>query len=115
MLQLEMPVEGLVLFRKGQEEVVRMLLEHGGRAVLKDVNKRGLTALGEALAAGHVTIADQLVKVTFHRASPVSCASQHLGVCCCSPISKQDLSTLTIVRKSSRVYSSQVHRAYMRG
>ena len=41
-----------------------MLLEHGGRAVLKDVNKRGLTALGEALAAGHVAIADQLVKVT---------------------------------------------------
>ena len=40
-----------------------MILEHGGKASLKDVNKRGLTALGEAILAGHFKLASALTKV----------------------------------------------------
>ena len=49
--------------RKGQEETVKLLLEHGAKAVLNDRNKRGLNAFGEALAGGHTRVADILVKV----------------------------------------------------
>jgi len=48
--------------RKGHGQIVGLVLEHGGKALLKDVNKRGLTPLGEAVVAGHTTIADQLIK-----------------------------------------------------
>ena len=33
------------------------LVEGGGTAALRDVNKRGLTPLAEALAAGHTNVA----------------------------------------------------------
>lgn len=42
-----------LICRKGSHEAVKLLLEHGGKAVLKDVNKRGLTSLGEAMIGGH--------------------------------------------------------------
>ena len=48
--------------RKGQSSALEMILEHGGKASLKDVNKRGLTALGEAILTGHVKIASILLK-----------------------------------------------------
>ena len=49
--------------RKGQSSAVDMILQHGGKAALKDVNKRGLTALGEAILAGHFKIASAMCKV----------------------------------------------------
>ena len=49
-------------YRKGQGSALEMILEHGGKASLKDVNKRGLTALGEAILAGHTCIASILLK-----------------------------------------------------
>ncbi len=54
------------MFRKGYGQMVNLILEHGGKSILRDVNKRGLTALGEAVVAGHADIASQLIKVTPH-------------------------------------------------
>lgn len=54
------PPPAATLHRKGQTDVVRLLLDSGGKASLKDVNKRGLTALGEALLAGHTDVAKAL-------------------------------------------------------
>lgn len=52
----------MMLCRKGQVDAVKLVLGHGGKATLKDVNKRGLTALGEAVLAGHTAIASDLIK-----------------------------------------------------
>ena len=43
---------------------MKLLLDHGGIATLKDINKRGLTALGEAVLGGHTAIANELIKVS---------------------------------------------------
>lgn len=51
------------LYRKGYTEIVRSLLEHGAKATLKEVNKRGLTAFGEAVVEGHLDLARLLLKV----------------------------------------------------
>jgi ankyrin repeat protein len=51
------------LCRKGHGQIVSLVLEHGGKALLKDINKRGLTPLGEAIVAGHAGVADQLIEV----------------------------------------------------
>ena len=56
--------------RKGYDQIVTLLLQHGGKAVLKDVNKRGLTALGEAVVAGHTGIVTQLLQVDFPSSKP---------------------------------------------
>lgn len=51
--------------RKGQEGTVKLLLEYGAKAILKDINKRGLTAFGEAVLGSHIAIARTLYRVRF--------------------------------------------------
>jgi ankyrin repeat protein len=43
-------------------ELVQVLLKGGGKATLNEQNKRGLSALGEAVAQGHAQVAEYLIK-----------------------------------------------------
>ncbi len=51
-------------FRSASKEIVKAVLAagpHGRHPSIKDVNKHGLTPLGEALVAGRCDVADLLV------------------------------------------------------
>ena len=67
----------ILVCRKGHVQIVTLLLQHGGKAVLRDVNKRGLTALGEAVVAGHTGIVDQLLQVYFPNSPPLPSLQTH--------------------------------------
>lgn len=49
-------------YRKGDNDIIRLLLDSGGRSTLVDTNRRSLTPLGEALVNGHVDSASLLIQ-----------------------------------------------------
>ena len=73
-----------MLYRSASKEVVKALLAAGPRGrhpSIKDVNKHGLTPLGEALVAGRCDVADLLVS----EASVGSAEGGHPGCSTCTP------------------------------
>eukprot|EP00884_Botryococcus_braunii_P012023 jgi/Botrbrau1/20821/Bobra.0156s0048.1 len=48
--------------RKGKLEIVELLVKGGAKATVNEVNKRGLSPLGEAISQGHSKIAEFLIR-----------------------------------------------------
>lgn len=50
------------LCRKGNMEVVELLVNGGAKATINEINKRGLSPLGEAVSQGHGKVAEYLMR-----------------------------------------------------
>ena len=47
--------------RNGNNDIIRLLLNSGGKSSVSDTNRRSLTPLGEALVSGHTESASLLI------------------------------------------------------